>query len=1143
MATPAEIFNQFLSEYETKYGFSFESSLPRSRTQLPRQGMSSGGYVSREELYALVAKEILNSITIAVARHKSTPLSIVQSLMTYIGHHTTIAPAPVQQGAAPKKGVPTLNIELGEGTGAANEAVLISETLTPELKSGNISIAATQTDEGSVQSEGLTPQPSTTGKVGSDSPGMSPGFDPGKTDPNDPNSAAAIASSGVAGQVTTPSNVNYAAIQAILAKYQDPNITPEELNKWNAWYNWYKQRFSGLYDASTEYPIEGHPEGKVLGVEMAIFAAMIAADSQSEQTEMSPTEYDKTVIERPKENTIRVTIQAESVDSRGNKTTIPQTVDIVVADVEIFSKLMESGLVGSIGTIDGTNRVIELYPGSWIELRDALQSPAMLGIDASAEMSQKLAKVYTQLMGEVNQYNPLSPRDNQLPALSAELLKTGLTWSYDHVNQRHELIDLLPWIGPSPTQIRWIPLDPNQLDGPGTWEIDQAALDDEMGIGKSLDEGVPTSVRPWLQAVLNAGGDMSIIDQAFPEELQASDPNAAKTAGIIKHWVGYILGQARLASDPRYAKQPVSIPMGAGVPPLQVGSFDLSYPGFTASTSSSYDYGMGARAGLATGAADILKTGMNWRDSWNKAESLGQMGAAGREGSWPPLYRPASGDTAGQATIGGVPVTSGVQDGQAATGGPITASPSTGQGSGPAGSSPAAPGSGANAGTGPPAGSAGPATGAGPAADENPVVSQRDNGDGTITVFFADGTNVKIGTPTLDPMANAHAQNPNLQSEIDYLNSLLSGNTNNQNIQANQDSQASTSTQGFDPYELGAGFIGGNEGNAPVSGRFISPEEAAANSSISGGNRPTAQIRPDESGQGFIGGNESGTPTAKPIMPEGSEWNSGAAQAAQAKEAMKNAQAAAANDQFVEQQFNAYLIGQGMNPEGVTGVNAVKAYNDFVQQGPQATNYGFPAAQQPPQSQIYGIPNQGNQGLTGPVGETGRNTSGLPTPNYNPADPTGLGQLGNVNQVMSTPSAGDISAQNIKLQQSPEEAWTDYWMGAGQVGGQEDLTYAGGFPVNVPKPPTYNTSDVVPQTPPNWGEGFGFTPVNNYPVTPSTPNIPSKVAASASLYGYGSEVGDGVGYTGGIINTSSKPKPKPKPVPQYPPGHPLYRQN
>ena len=232
MATPAEIFNQFLSEYETKYGFSFESSLPRSRTQLPRQGMSSGGYVSREELYALVAKEILNSITIAVARHKSTPLSIVQSLMTYIGHHTTIAPAPVQQGAAPKKGVPTLNIELGEGTGAANEAVLISETLTPELKSGNISIAATQTDEGSVQSEGLTPQPSTTGKVGSDSPGMSPGFDPGKTDPNDPNSAAAIASSGVAGQVTTPSNVNYAAIQAILAKYQDPNITPEELNKW-----------------------------------------------------------------------------------------------------------------------------------------------------------------------------------------------------------------------------------------------------------------------------------------------------------------------------------------------------------------------------------------------------------------------------------------------------------------------------------------------------------------------------------------------------------------------------------------------------------------------------------------------------------------------------------------------------------------------------------------------------------------------------------------------------------------------------------------------------------------------------------------------------------------------------------------------
>ena len=1116
MATPAEIFNQFLSEYETKYGFSFESSLPRSRTQLPRQGMSSGGYVSREELYALVAKEILNSITIAVARHESTPLSIVQSLMTYIGHHTTTAPAPVQQGAAPKKGVPTLNIELGEGTGAANEAILISETLTPELISGNISIAATQTDEGSVQSEGLTPQPSTTGPVGSDSPGMSPDFNPGATDPNDPTSAAAIGANANTTQTTTPSDVNYAAIQAILAKYQSPTISPEELNRWNAWYTWYKQRFDGLYDPSTDYTVDGHPDGTVLGTEMAIFAALIAADSRTGITELDPVEYTESIIERPAENTLRVTIQSQSVDSRGNTTTIPQTIDIVIQNAEVFSKLMESGLVNSLGKVDGDTRVIELYPGSWIELRDALRSPAMLGIDASSDMVQQLTQVYTQLVGEVNQYNPLSPRDNQLPALSAELLRTGLSWSYDHVNQRHELIDLLPWIGPSPTQIRWIPLDPNQIDGPGTWEIDQAALDDEMGIGKSLDEGVPTSVRPWLQAVLNAGGDLTIIDQAFPE----GDETGARQAGIIKHWVGYILGQARLASDPRYAKQPVSIPMGAGVPPLQVGSFDLSYPGFTASTSPSYDYGMGARAGLATGAADILKTGMNWRDSWNKAESLGQLGAAGREGSWPPLYRPASGDTAGQATIAGVPVTSGIQDAQSITGAAITASPSTGQGSGPAGSSPAAAGS-SPAGTGPSAGPAGPAGTTPPAGTQSPADDGGGAPTGNVLYDPATGVGDRAGplVPSFMPGEDTAARVPLTKEQIaeraaiEAYEAAMSG--------------APTLPINYDP--------------------TMDPRLAYT---------PPPSIRTE--GLGDLGNIESlapatiqGNPTnvAQQVaanLHQDSEYINQLPEFQSYEPTQSQAQAQAANDQFVEDQFNAYLIGQGMDPEGVTGVNAVKAYNDFVQQGPQATNYGFPAVEDTTASE-----------LGGPVGMTGQPGSmtfpqtqkaqigplSQTQANYNPADPAGLGQLGNVEQVRSKPTAGDIRAQDVRRQQSPEEAWSDYWMGAGQVGGQEDLYYGGGFPVNVPKAPTYNTSNVVPQTPPNWGEGFGFTPVNNYPVTPSTPNIPSNVASSAQLYDYGSEVGDGVGYTGGIINTSSKPKPKPKPVPQYPPGHPLYRRN
>ena len=962
-----------------------------------------------------------------------------------------------------------------------------------------------------------TTDTTTTGPVGTDSPGMDPDFDPDQTGPNDSTSAAAIGANANTPQTTTPSDVNYAAIQAILAKYQSPTISPEELNRWNAWYTWYKQRFDGLYDPSTDYTVDGHPDRTVLGTEMAIFAALIAADSRTGITELDPVEYTESIIERPAENTLRVTIQSQSVDSRGNTTTIPQTIDIVIQNAEVFSKLMESGLVNSLGKVDGDTRVIELYPGSWIELRDALRSPAMLGIDASSDMVQQLTQVYTQLVGEVNQYNPLSPRDNQLPALSAELLRTGLSWSYDHVNQRHELIDLLPWIGPSPTQIRWIPLDPNQIDGPGTWEIDQAALDDEMGIGKSLDEGVPTSVRPWLQAVLNAGGDLTIIDQAFPE----GDETGARQAGIIKHWVGYILGQARLASDPRYAKQPVSIPMGAGVPPLQVGQFDLAYPGFTASTMAGYDYGMGARAGLATGASEILGAGATWQERWANAQSLGQMGAAGREGSWPPLYRAASGDTAGQATIGGVPVTSGVQDGQAATGGPITASPSTGQGSGPAGSSPAAAGSGANAGTGPPAGSAGPATGpATGAGTQSPAAGP--------TGPAGDGGGAPTGNVLYDPATDVGDRAGPL------VPSFMPGEDTAVRVPLTKEQIAERAA--IDAYE------------AAMSGAPTLPINYDPTMDPRLAYTPPPSIRTE--GLGDLGNIES----LAPVTIQGNPTNL-------AGQVISRANAEAANDQFVEDQFNDYLLGQGMNPEGVTGVNAVRAYNDFVQQqGPQATNYGFPAVEDTTASE-----------LGGPVGMTGQPGSmtfpqtqkaqigplSQTQANYNPADPAGLGQLGNVEQVRSRPSMADIRAQDLSLQQTPQEAWRDYIMEAGQVGGQEDLTSPSQARVDVPPAPTYDTSAVVPQPPPSFGEGFGFTPINTWPPSPTNQGEAERNARArqraldaynAEYYGFGSEVSGfgGVGYTGGPVDPG-KPIPKPKPVQEqslpYPPGHRLYRQN
>ena len=951
-----------------------------------------------------------------------------------------------------------------------------------------------------------TTDTTTTGKVGATSPGMDPDFDPGKSDPNDPNSSAGIAASNTP-QVTAPNDLDYAKIQEILAKYQNPNISPEELNRFNAWFTWYNDRFSSLYDANQQYSVSGFTEPTASGTQVAIWAALIAADGRSTTTEMSVEDYEQALVEKADPNTIRVQIQAESVDSRGNVTTIPQTIDITIDNPELFSKLMESGFVNSIGTVDGERRLIELYPGSWIELRDALRSPAMLGIDADADTVMQLTEVYTQMVGTINQYNPLSPRDNQLPALSAELLRSGLTWSYDHINQRHELIDLLPWIGPSPAAVRWIPLDPNQIDGPGTWEIDQSVMDDELGIGKSLMEGVPTSVRPWLQAVLNAGGDLTIIDQAFPE----GNETGARQAGIIKHWVGYILGQARLASDPRYAKQPVSIPMGAGVPPLQVGQFDLNLPGFTASTMSGYDYGIGARAGQATGASDILAAGASWQERWANAQSLGQLGAAGREGSWPPMYRAASGDTAGQATVAGTQVMNTadiIAAAQKSLGVPITVPPSTGQGSEPAGSSPAAAGLGASA--APPA-----ASPTSPAGTTPPVGTQSPAGDGggapTGNVLYDAATDTGPLVPSFMPGEDTAARVPLTQEQIaeraaiEAYEAAMSG--------------APTLPINYDP--------------------TMDPRLAYT---------PPPSIRTE-------GIREDVGYTGAPASMTFPQTN-------RAQQIQSQAQAAAANDAYVEAQFNDYLLGQGMNPEGVTGVNAVRAYTDFMQQGgPQAPQYGFPAVEDTTASELGGP-----VGMTGQPGsmtfpQTQRAQIGplsQTQANYDPADPTGLGgPLGNVEQVTSKPSIYDIRAQDPRLQQTPQEAKWDWIMEAGQVGGQEDLRGPSQGRVDVPPAPTYDTSAVVPQTPPNWGEGFDFTPVSSWPPSPTDSSAAARNARArerarqaydAEFYGYGSEVGgfDGVGYTGGPVDPG-KPIPKPKPIQEqlvpYPPGHPLYKGN
>tara|TARA_R110002020_G_scaffold399965_1_gene609752 strand:- start:1172 stop:4963 length:3792 start_codon:yes stop_codon:yes gene_type:complete len=518
-----------------------------------------------------------------------------------------------------------------------------------------------------------------TGSIDTESPGTDDDFDPG--DPNLQTQDDFFQYNPPTGadkkdpdEVGLPNGVKQSDILRILETLQKIDADPESQNLFDAWYTWYKQFYADKFDERYEVTLDGELQ-TISGATAAMWTALAAADTKIRGAASLPTDQKlegNRFVEKPTPNTIRVNFMEKTADGA----TTPRTVDITLTDAgsrsaaSLFDLLSKSKLVGQLGDIDGTDRVINLHAGSWWDLKDALRNPDMLGL--SDVDTDDLAALYVQLNGNVEQYNPFNPRESQLPALSAELIKTGIAYSLDPITKTPTLVDTMPWIGPSPASLTFIPKDPNDPGGPGSWRIDESI---ELSIGKSLQEGVPASVRPWLQAVLNAGGDMSIIDSAFPSVIQGIQVSQTdqflnltpdeqlniRQRDMLKHWVGYVLGQARLASDPRYAKQPVSIPMGLGQPPLNISSFDIAMPQWVNTTEGGMDYGLGARAGIAVGAADILAAGSTWLEQYNKMDSLGQIGAGQKYGSYPPGYMDAAGSGAGTATIQGTKVDSALQ--------------------------------------------------------------------------------------------------------------------------------------------------------------------------------------------------------------------------------------------------------------------------------------------------------------------------------------------------------------------------------------------------------------------------------------------------------------------------------------------------
>jgi len=471
-------------------------------------------------------------------------------------------------------------------------------------------------------------------------------FDPGAEDPSG-GIIPKIDPKAITGDL--PEGVTERAITAILKKYRDLQMPEEDRKLFRAWYAQLNKEIAGLFpDSVSVIGIDGQMK-TITGAEAALWTAMIAADQKVTEGKSAIDPTTGGLVKPPPENSIKVTVMSQSVLADGTVSSVPQDVFIQLTP-EQFQLLQSSAFINRLGEVgiagDDSYPLISIFAGAWQDLKDALRNPSMLGIGEVD--TAVMAEMFMKINGEVNKYNPINPRDEQLPSLSEELIRTGIAYAMDPVTKTMKLIDTMPWVGPSPASLTWIPQDPNNPTGVGSWSIDESM---EMSIGKSLDEGVPTSVRPWLQAVLNAGGDLSVIDQAFPEDA-LNDDFAQKQIQIIRHWVGYIMGQARIASDPRYAKQPVSIPRGAGMPPIDINAFDVAYPGFAQSSHGWEDLGLDSRAAIIKEAAQTLGVGADWRERWNNAQSTGQIGSKERYGAYPNMYTDIDGD----AAIAGQPI-------------------------------------------------------------------------------------------------------------------------------------------------------------------------------------------------------------------------------------------------------------------------------------------------------------------------------------------------------------------------------------------------------------------------------------------------------------------------------------------------------
>tara|TARA_B100000470_G_scaffold58114_2_gene43827 strand:- start:2672 stop:4960 length:2289 start_codon:yes stop_codon:yes gene_type:complete len=554
------------------------------------------------------------------------------------------------------------------------------------------------------------------------------------TDPNNPDDWTDEAWAEEQKKKATPSIVGNLPEGATYSQYVTirrnyPNLTPEEQVKFERLKNYYTLVYGRAFLDDQSFTIikDGQPTEIGAG-EASVLVAYVMSErvlTGSIPDPMEATLQDEVETEE-QPNTLRIRVMQQKSED-GITWTEPVDVNVQLTEAQ-YDFLSASSAWDGLADVDEKTRIITTHTNNWWDLRVILQDVTAMGLEgtydpgdesdpnfdpstAGGDAESMLAAIFAKANGAVSVYNPYNPRNDGLPAIPAEFAKTGITWSIDPITGTRELVDTKPWEGPPAGALRWLPNDPvNDPMGAGNWRVDP---EEQLNLQATMWEGVPGAVRPWLQAVLDAGGDLNILNQALPKsvrdaimskdpagmmgQLSDGDRGTLKQHDILRSWIGFILGQARASSDPEFGSPILKdsmenwIPLGSGEVPAK--EFDQLLPNFLSSLTPGESKKQPAAA-TAQGPGKSAPPAATTSGSGTGAGSTG--GASAGAGS---------GAGAGAGSGSGAGAGGGVGGGPKA-GGPATQTkpqpPAAGSGAGPAGGQ-----------QGPAAGSQGPAAGSG----------------------------------------------------------------------------------------------------------------------------------------------------------------------------------------------------------------------------------------------------------------------------------------------------------------------------------------------------------------------------------------------------------------------------------------------